>query len=88
MVTLIKKINQNNHVFFIPHTFSQNIYPLGKCEHFSQVEPFEKPWFVVMMIVNDMVISHKINFTWNGNFMRNFQRRKWMKGLNSGGKHW
>jgi hypothetical protein len=31
-----KKTNQKNHESFIPHVFSQN-------EHFSQVEPFEKP---------------------------------------------
>jgi hypothetical protein len=43
MVILGKKTNQNNHVFFMPHVFSQNIHPFGQCEHFNQVEPFEKP---------------------------------------------
>jgi len=33
------------------------------------------------MIPNEMVISHKINFTWNGSFLGVFQRGKWMKGL-------
>jgi hypothetical protein len=43
MVTLVKKTNQNNHVFFMPHAFSQSEHPFSQCEHFSQVEPFGKP---------------------------------------------
>jgi hypothetical protein len=42
MVTLVLKTNQN-HVFFMPHAFSRNEHPFGQCEHFSQVEFFEKP---------------------------------------------
>jgi hypothetical protein len=42
MVTLIKRTNQENHVFFMPHACSQNGHPFGQCEHFSQIEPFEK----------------------------------------------
>jgi len=26
----------------------QNEHPFGYNRHFSQIEPFEKPWFVVM----------------------------------------
>jgi hypothetical protein len=33
MVTLVKKTNQRNHVFFMPHVFSQNEHLLGQCEH-------------------------------------------------------
>jgi hypothetical protein len=43
MVISIKKTNQKNHVFFMPHVFSQNEHPFGQCGHFSQVELFEKP---------------------------------------------
>jgi hypothetical protein len=43
MITLIKKINQKNHMSFMPHAFSQSEHPLGQCGHFSQIEPFEKP---------------------------------------------
>jgi hypothetical protein len=43
MVTLIKKINQKNHVYFMPYVFSQSEHPFGQCGHFNQVEPFEKP---------------------------------------------
>jgi hypothetical protein len=42
MVNLVKKTNQKNHVFFMPHAF-------GQCEHFNQVEPFEKPRFLIML---------------------------------------
>ncbi len=42
MVILVKKTNQKNHVFFMFHAFNQNEHPFGPCEHFSQVEPFEK----------------------------------------------
>jgi hypothetical protein len=35
--------NQNNHVYFMTPTFSQNEHPFGQCVHFSQVEPFRKP---------------------------------------------
>jgi hypothetical protein len=43
MVTLIKKTNQKNHVYFMPYAFSQNEHPFGQCGHLRQVEPFEKP---------------------------------------------
>jgi hypothetical protein len=39
MVILVKK----NHVSFMPQAFSQSEHPFHQCEHFSQVEPFEKP---------------------------------------------
>jgi hypothetical protein len=38
-----KKTKQNNHMSFMPHVFNQNGHPFGQCEHFIQVEPFEKP---------------------------------------------
>jgi hypothetical protein len=50
MITLIKKTNLKNHVSFMPHAFSQSEHPFGQCGHFSQVESFEKPWFLVMLI--------------------------------------
>jgi hypothetical protein len=43
MVISVKKTNQKNHVSFMPHDFSQIEHPFGQCEHFSQVEHFEKP---------------------------------------------
>jgi len=42
MVMLVKRTNQKNRVSFMPHVFSQNEQAFGQCEHFSQVEPFEK----------------------------------------------
>jgi len=30
------------------HVFNQSEHPFGQCEHFNQVEPFKKPWFVVV----------------------------------------
>jgi hypothetical protein len=30
------------------HAFSQSKHSFGQYEHFSQVELFEKPWFVIM----------------------------------------
>jgi hypothetical protein len=36
MIISIKETNQKNHVSFMPHAINQS-------EHFSQVEPFEKP---------------------------------------------
>jgi len=38
MGTLVKK----NHVFFMPHTFSQSKHPFSQCKHFNQIEPFFK----------------------------------------------
>jgi hypothetical protein len=32
----------------MPYAFSQNEHSFGQCEHFNQVEPFEKSWFFVM----------------------------------------
>jgi hypothetical protein len=43
MVILVKKTNLKNHVSFMPHVFNQSEHPFGHREHFSQVEPFEKP---------------------------------------------
>jgi hypothetical protein len=43
MVTSVKKTNKKNHVSFMPYAFPQSEHPFGQCEHFSQVEPFEKP---------------------------------------------
>jgi hypothetical protein len=37
--------SQKNHVSFMPHVFNQSEHPLNQCEHFTQVEPFEKQWF-------------------------------------------
>ncbi len=44
-----QKTKQNNHVSFMAHVFSQNGHPFGQCEHFNQVECFEKSWFVVVL---------------------------------------
>ncbi len=35
-------------MFFMPHAFSQNERPFSQCGHFSQVKPFEKPWFLIV----------------------------------------
>jgi hypothetical protein len=51
-------------VSFMPHAFSQSEYPFGQCEHFNQVDPFEKPWFLVVFI--DVALS-KIKFLNFGN---------------------
>jgi len=40
--------SQKNHVFFMPHTFSQNEHPFSQCKHFNQVEPFQKSWFLLV----------------------------------------
>jgi len=37
-----QKNNKKNHVSFMPHAFSQIEHLFGQCEHFNQVEPFEK----------------------------------------------
>jgi hypothetical protein len=37
-------------VFFVTHAFNQSEHPFGQCGYFSQVEPFEKPWFLVVTI--------------------------------------
>jgi hypothetical protein len=42
MVNLVKRTNQKNHVFFMPHVFNQSGHPFDQCAHFNQVEPFEK----------------------------------------------
>jgi hypothetical protein len=42
MAISIKKTNQKNHVSFMPHAFNQIEHPFGQCEHFRQVEHFEK----------------------------------------------
>jgi hypothetical protein len=33
----------------MPHAFSQSGHLFGQCGHFSQVEPFEKPWFIMVL---------------------------------------
>ncbi len=33
---------------FMLHAFSHNEHSFDQCGHFSQVEPFEKPWFFIM----------------------------------------
>jgi hypothetical protein len=33
----------------MPHAFNENEDPFGQCGHFNQVEPFEKPWFLVVI---------------------------------------
>jgi hypothetical protein len=43
MVISVKKTNQKNYVSFMPHAFNQSEHPIGQCEHFNQIEPFEKP---------------------------------------------
>jgi hypothetical protein len=48
MVTLVKRTNLNNYIFFMPHAFNQGEQPFGQCEHFNQVEPFEKLWCFVV----------------------------------------
>jgi hypothetical protein len=48
MVILVKRTYQKNHVSFMPHAFSQSEHPFGQCGHFNQVEPFEKPLFLVV----------------------------------------
>jgi hypothetical protein len=48
MVTLVKRTNQNKHVFFMLYAYNQIGHPFGQCKHFSQVEPFEKLCYIVM----------------------------------------
>jgi hypothetical protein len=33
MVILVNITNQNNHISFIPHAFSKNIYPFGHMDN-------------------------------------------------------
>ncbi len=49
MIILIKKTNKKNHVSFIPHAFSQSKHPFDQCKYFNQVEPFEKPWLIIVI---------------------------------------
>jgi len=48
----------------MPHAFSQNEHPYGPCGHFSQVEPFEKPWFLVISYTKNGH-SPELQFRWN-----------------------
>jgi hypothetical protein len=57
MIILVKNTNQKNHVFLMIHVFSQNEH------HFSQVEPFEKPWFLVMGWEQKNILLLKKNIT-------------------------
>jgi len=36
------KNNQKNHVYFMPHAFSQSEHPFAECKHFNQIEHSEK----------------------------------------------
>jgi hypothetical protein len=38
-----KKNQPKEPCVFMPHIISPNEHFFGQCEHFSQVEPFEKP---------------------------------------------
>ncbi len=40
--------NQKNHVSFKLYACNQNGHPFGQCKHFSQVEPFQMLWYLVM----------------------------------------
>jgi hypothetical protein len=53
-------------VSFMSHVFSQNEHPFGQCGHFNQVEPFEKPWFVVMMslLKQNYSLKRRAKKTW------------------------
>ncbi len=45
------------------HAFSQNEHPFGQCGHFSQIEPFKKPWFLIVMsglFINKLIISNTL----------------------------
>ncbi len=57
MVISIKRTNKINHVLFVLHAFSQNEHPFDQFGHFNEVEPFEKPWFLVMLIILCIMIS-------------------------------
>jgi hypothetical protein len=46
MVTLVKRTNQKNHVFFMPHVFNQSGHPPNQNEH------FEKTLFLIVIDVN------------------------------------
>jgi hypothetical protein len=56
-------------MFFMPHVFYQSEHPFGQCAHISQVEPFEKPWYLVMNVkmniycVNICKQEHEKNMT-------------------------
>jgi hypothetical protein len=53
----------------MPHVFYQSEHPFGQCAHISQVEPFEKPWYLVMNVkmniycVNICKQEHEKNMT-------------------------
>jgi hypothetical protein len=47
MFTLVKK-STKKIVSFIFHVFSQSKHSFSQCEHFNQVEPFEKPLFLIV----------------------------------------
>jgi hypothetical protein len=40
----------------MPHAFNQGEHPFGQCRHLTQVEPFEKPWFVIVVMVKKNLI--------------------------------
>jgi len=44
-----QKNQPKNHVHFMAHAFSLSKHFFGQCEHFSLVEPFEKPWFFIVI---------------------------------------
>jgi hypothetical protein len=45
----------------MPYAFSQNEHPFGQCGHLRQVEPFEKPWFVIVVwsLFGNVKIEHE-----------------------------
>ncbi len=50
---------------FMPYAYNQSGHPFGQCKHFSQVEPFEKLWYIVMTYY---AITQAI-MCWHGNDM-------------------
>jgi hypothetical protein len=44
----------------MPQAFSQNDHPLGQCERFSQVGPFEKSCFLVVYQVEESWINRRL----------------------------
>ncbi len=65
MVTLVKITNQKNHLPFMHHAFNQNKHIFGQCGYLNQVEPFEKPWFVIMWSIHSY--THPIGVMKNTN---------------------
>jgi hypothetical protein len=47
------------------HAFNQNKHIFGQCGYLNQVEPFEKPWFVIMWSIHSY--THPIGVMKNTN---------------------